>query len=42
MVGTFITPGKDKKYIKHFIGKPNGRDHMDDLGIGRHIILNGS
>jgi hypothetical protein len=31
--------GRDSKCTQNLVGKPEGRDHMEDLGIDGMIIL---
>jgi hypothetical protein len=37
--GSCSTHNSDEKYIKFSIKKPEGRDHLGDLGIDGRIIL---
>jgi hypothetical protein len=40
MVRACGTHGKGEKCVsKSFIGKPEGRDHLEEIGVGGRIIL---
>ena len=35
MVGAYAIYGRDKKYMQGCVGKPEGKQPLKDLGIGR-------
>jgi hypothetical protein len=39
MGGTYSTHEKNEKYIQNFIGKSEGKNHSEDLGVDGKKIL---
>ena len=36
---TFSTYGREERYIQRFSGETEGRNHLEDRGIDRRVIL---
>jgi hypothetical protein len=41
MDGTYSARGRNKKAQRILVGRPKGRDYLEDQGMGGSIILNG-